>query len=533
MPSSNSVAERLVSVGVKRVYGLPGGEMLDLLEAIRKVGIEFVLVHHEGAAAFMAAAEGRYLRSIGACISTLGPGATNLVTGIAHAYLDRCPVIALTAQLPTTYKPDYTHQRLALHDLFAPITKGSFVVQAASAIATVDQALSLAATEPFGPVSLHIPRDVMSQFINNEHIDTQPNNEAVKGNLDFEDMVTRLNQAEHPLVVVGVGTPASASASVRQFVEVYGAPVGVTAKVKGMIDAIHPLFTGTYGGMMADSVLLNVISERDLVLCIGVDPIEIDRPWQLDAEKYIWMLPSLNVDQTTLPENTWLGDIQSGLRQLMTAITPRSFDGQADAARICSAVRTKLESGVPAQLVEMSPLHVLDILAKTWPTSDIVCCDVGAHKLLIGQQWPSSIPNRFFLSNGLSSMGYGVAASIALNLASGGVPVLAVVGDGGLMMHMGELETAVRQGAHVLYVVFYDHSLTLIESSQRRRGHPLYGMNFTLPDIDLIGKAFKLPTWQATNEAELITAVEAFANVDGPALIGVTIDAREYDQQNT
>ncbi len=149
----------------------------------------------------------------------------------------------------------------------------------------------------------------------------------------------------------------------------------------------------------------------------------------------------------------------------------------------------------------------------------------------MGQAWPATIPNRFFMSNGLSSMGYGIVAPFALSLAAGGAPVLSVIGDGGLLMYLGELETAVREGAHVLYVVFCDASLALIESSQRRRGYAKYGMQFNAPNVVYLGAVVGLPAWQASSKAEVTEAVTAFIALNGPVLLGITTDPREYDQQ--
>jgi acetolactate synthase-1/2/3 large subunit len=531
---SNTVArtiiEHLAAADVQRLYGLPGGEMLELLEAARQAEIDFILVHHEASAAFMAAAEGRYRRSPGACISTIGPGATNLVTGVAHAYLDRCPVIVLTPDLSTILGQDYTHQRLDLSGLFRPITKGAFSVEAPSAIDTVENAIAIASTEPFGPVSIHLPRDVASQIAGTTRMEKSLPNINSDGLMSLEAIADRLNKAQNPLVVIGLGTSPNIAGAVRDFVEAYGAPAGVTPKVKGMLNADHPLYSGTYGGMMAESVLMEVIGECDVILGIGLEPTELDRDWP-KKERVIWMLPSPNVSQTRLPDNTWCGDLQSGLKQLCDLVNGRRDKGYDHARKIRTSVRNHLEKGIPSDLVGMSPLRTLDELAILWPVSDLVCCDVGAHKLLIGQQWPASIPNRFFLSNGLSSMGYGIAAPIALSVSNDYAPVLSVIGDGGLMMYLGELETAVRTGAHVLYVVLIDNSLALIESAQRRRNYPLHGMRFNMPDITQIGALFGMPVSQIQDWSDLRNAVDRFHNLSGPALIGINIDAREYDAQ--
>lgn len=526
---AQTIARALKAAGVERIYGLPGGEMLDLLEATRQVGIRFVLTHHEAAAALMAAAEGQYRRSPAACISTLGPGATNLVTGVAHAYLDRSPMIVLTADLPTTLGADYTHQRLDLKRLYEPITKASYVITAETVAVTVERAIRLAWTEPFGPVSLHVPRDMNPL---QAATPGTPSSEPLQGlgDLSLQQVADRLNRAKQPLVIVGLGTPPRLSDPVRRLIEAYRAPFGVTPKVKGIVDEQHPLFSGTYGGMMAEAVLYQAVRDSDLIVCVGVEPSELDRYW-LDHPNVVWLLTSPGIGQPGLPRNAWCGDLGEGLGQLRRLLEPAEFEGENRAAKVRKTVRAKLESGVPVRPQGLSPLRTLQALAKAWPASDAVCCDVGAHKLLIGQAWPASAPNRFFMSNGLSTMGFGIAAPIALSLTEGGAPVLSVVGDGGLLMYMGELETAVREGARVLYAVFIDSAYSLIESSQRRRGLPQFGMRFRPPDLSQIGAAFGVPVWFAENERELAAGVRAFQGAGSTALLGVQIDPTEYDEQ--
>lgn len=529
MNVAQTIAQSLKHVGIERIYGLPGGEMLDMLEACRAVGIHFVLTHHEASAALMAATEGQFRRAPAACIATLGPGATNLVTGIAHAYLDRSPVIALTADLSTALGPDYTHQRLDLPQLFQTITKASYALTAERAGETMAEALALAGTEPLGPVSVHVPRDLNAQPAGHG---TKQNSRAalLGGDMSLEQVAARLNQAVNPLVLIGLGTPLAAGGALLKFINAYGAPFGDTPKIKGILDEAHPLFSGTYGGMMAESVLADFVRSRDLVLAIGLEQSELDRYW-LDEKSFVWMLGAPNVSLERLPPHTWLGDLTQGLDELIGQLDPKPFDGERVALDTLSAVREKLLRGVPQDLRGLSPLSVIDTLVETWNPAHCVCCDVGAHKLLIGQAWISSVPNRFFMSNGLSTMGFGIAAPIALSLTNDHAPVLGVIGDGGLLMYTGELETAVREKAHVLYVVLVDSSYSLIETSQRRRELPLYGMRFEPPNLHYIGAAFNVPTWHAGTLDELKKVVGEFSQLKGPALVSVPIDPREYDVQ--
>jgi acetolactate synthase-1/2/3 large subunit len=527
---ATAIAEGLGAAGVERLYGLPGGEMLALLEACRKAGIEFILTHHEASAAFMAAAEGQFQRKLSACVSTLGPGATNLTTGIAHAYLDRCPMIVLTAGSSTNFRGDHTHQRLDIARIFAPITKGSFIIRASGAPWIVDEAIRLASSEPFGPVSLNIPSDVAEQEIIPQEMQTKTHPHELEGDLSLEEVAIKLKGASKPLVLIGLATPPDAVDQVRRFIDVFGAPVGVMPKVKGLIDESNPLYAGTYGGMMAESVVSNFMRTRDLVLCVGLDPAEVSIDWP-NQENFLWMLPSLNVNQSTLPSYIWLGSIAEGLMTLTSMMYGHNADGQLDAAEVRARITARLERAIPDQLLGISPLRALKTLAKAWSPMNPVCSDVGAHKLLIGQFWPSSYPNRFFMSNGLSSMGFGISAPIAISLTSSHIPVLSVIGDGGFLMYLGELETAKRVAAHVLYVVFRDCSLALIENSQRERGYPKIGVQFETPDIVKLANSFNIPAWRASDESELSSLVKKFEDLAGPAIIDTPIDSREYAKQ--
>jgi acetolactate synthase I/II/III large subunit len=527
---ATAIAEGLSAAGVERLYGLPGGEMLALLESCRKAGIEFILTHHEASAAFMAAAEGQFQRKLSACASTLGPGATNLTTGIAHAYLDRCPMIVITAGTSTNFRDDHTHQRLDIARIFAPITKGSFIITASGAPSIVDKAIRLASSEPFGPVSLNIPSDVAEQEIIPQKMQTKTRSHELVGNLSLEQVAIKLSSASKPLVLVGIAIPPDAVEQVRRFVDTFGAPVGVMPKVKGLIDEAHPLYAGTYGGMMAESVVSNFVGTRDLILCVGLDPAEVSIDWP-NQENFLWMLPSLNVNQSTLPPNVWVGSIAEGLMTLTSMLYGHNADGQLDAAEVRTRITAQLENAIPDQLIGISPLRALKILAKVWSPLNPVCSDVGAHKLLMGQFWPSSYPNRFFMSNGLSSMGFGISAPIAISLAGNHIPVLSVIGDGGFLMYLGELETAKRVAAHVLYVVFRDCSLALIEKSQRKRGYPRIGVQFETPDIVKLADSFNIPAWKAFDESELSSLVKKFEDLDGPAIVDVPVDSREYYKQ--
>jgi thiamine pyrophosphate-dependent acetolactate synthase large subunit-like protein len=222
----------------------------------------------------------------------------------------------------------------------------------------VDKAIRLASAEPFGPVSLNIPSDVAEQEIIPQKMHTKTHLHELVGDLSLEQVAKKLSRASKPLVLIGIATPPDAVEQVRRFVDIFGAPVGVMPKVKGLIDEATPLFAGTYGGMMAESVVSNYMRTRDLILCVGLDPAEISIDWP-NQENCLWMLPSLNVNQSTLPPNVWLGSMAEGLMTLTTMLYGHNADGQRDAAEVRTRITVPLERAIPDQLIGISPLRAL------------------------------------------------------------------------------------------------------------------------------------------------------------------------------
>ncbi|HEX9495624.1 MAG TPA: thiamine pyrophosphate-binding protein, partial [Candidatus Limnocylindria bacterium] len=277
-----TIGERLRGAGVRHVFGHPGGEVVDLIEGFRRAGLEFVLTRHETAAAFMAEVIATSTGLPQACLATLGPGATNLVTGVAHAYLDRAPVIALSGQLPVDRYEITTHQKLDLRALFAPVTKWQARVSAANAAALTDRAIRVALEPRRGPVFLEVPSDVPAQ----EAIGSPPDAPvvAVSAAIDPHAVARALEllrASSHPVVLAGLDALDAAAPLVR-FAEASGIPVVCSPKAKGLIRDDHPLCVGTIEGL-GTAKLYDWLGTRDLVFMVGLDPVELDRDWTVPA----------------------------------------------------------------------------------------------------------------------------------------------------------------------------------------------------------------------------------------------------------
>ena len=520
---ARAIGDRLRAAGVRHVFGHPGGEVIDLIEGLRQAGLEFVLTKHETAAAFMAEATATLTGIPGVCLGTLGPGATNLVTGVAQAYLDRAPVIALSGQLPTERYEVATHQRLDLKGLFAPITKWQATLSAENAAAVVERALRVATRARRGPVYLEVPSDVPKQETVNvalprfatEHVPAI-DDDAVRA------AAARLHDSERPLLLVGMDANNDAvPGPLRRLAEAWHMPVMVSPKAKGVLREDHPLFVGTIEGL-GTAYLYDFIDTCDLVLMVGLDPVEFDRDWSAKARiVHIGVVP--NDDRYYGSEVEIVGPIDAAIERLFAAskATPNVARDEINAFRDAFTSRVRGSAkGLTAQ-------EVLAELRAALPEDALVTCDVGYNKAVSAQCWPAYRPRTFFVSNGLSSMGYGLPAALALKLADRTRPVACMLGDGGFAMAMAEIETGTRLGLGVRVIVLADEALSQIKAGQERKGYAVTGTTFGAIDYEKLGSAFGIDARTVSTVAE---CREAFRETPGdrPTLIAARVDPAGY-----
>jgi len=518
---ARAIGDRLRAAGVRYVYGHPGGEVVDLIEGFRQAGLEFILTKHETAAAFMAEAAATATGVPGVCLATLGPGATNLVTGVAHAYLDRAAVLAFSGQLPAERYEIATHQRLDLRLLFAPVTKWQATVSSANAGSVVERALRVAQRPRRGPVFLEVPSDVPKQDtvdVALSRVATEPTAAIDKDAI--RSAAARLRGSERPLLLVGMDANEDAVAGpLRRLAEAWSVPVIVSPKAKGIFREDHPLFLGTIEGL-GTAYLYDYIDTCDLVLMVGVDPVEFDRDWTARARiVHIGVVP--NDDRYYGSEVEVVGPIDSALESLASDPRPKLALDQIRAFRDPFAARVRPSSA------RLTPQQVLSELRAALPEDAFFTCDVGYNKAVSTQCWPSYRPRTFFLSNGLSSMGYGLPAAFALKMAEPTRSVACVLGDGGFAMSMAELETGVRLGLGVLIVVLVDDALSQIRAGQERKGYPVTGTTFGSLDYSKLGAAFGIEAKIVTTAAECREAFRV-PPTDRPALVAARIDPSAY-----
>jgi len=533
MTTAAAVAKALADAGIERVFGLPGGEVLVLIDELRKAGIDFVLMRHEANAGLAAAVYGKLRGQPGVVLATLGPGAANLLLPVSSAYLDQEPLLAITAQLPGELPPSHTHQLLPLSEIYRPVCRLVEQITCDNAGDVVSRALSACMERPYGAAYLTLSaREALKPAIPRPPIKGGPaRTEVITSGRDSagraRELRTRLAAAERPLVLIGLGVSNENAGRIRRWLDDWGLPVAVTPKVKGIVDETGPNFVGVISGMAADGLMVEALAASDLLIGLGLDPVEIDKTWH--AELAIeWVLDAPNV-AGLVPAGTGFVNHAAFLDAIASEPAPRQWDRPFAEVqrrrRDLLIAPTRAEGSLAAT---MWPGDLIRALSAAVPASTIVTTDVGSHKYLFGQFWPSRHPGTFWMSNGLSGMAYGLSAAIGAKLAHPEVPVLAAVGDGGFSMNAQELETAERVGAPFITVVLEDGSYSLIKLAQENRKLPSHRMDFGPIDTVKMAEACGVQALRTTNPDQLASAVRLAVEQNRSLVAGVPVSYADY-----
>jgi acetolactate synthase-1/2/3 large subunit len=522
-----AMAEVLHRAGVRYAFGYPGGEIVELMNAVKEVGIPFILTKHENTAAFAAGVTGEILGIPGVCMATIGPGAANMVTGITNAWMDRDPVIAITGQIAASRYNTATHQVMDSVALYKPITKWSANIHPGSAAETLHKAIRIASSERPGPVHLSLSSDQAKLEAGGKIPATSPVRTFAGMGAPCRDAVAQakdlIDRSGRPMIFAGLGIlRAEASQALVRLAEKISAPVIVMPKAKGVIPEDHPLFAGVFE-MLGDRLILELGAKADVILACGLDVVEYDKPWIFEAPVvHIDALP--NSDEFYPAQVELVGHPGSALAALTEQLPSRQTWTQEEIA----AHRRDLWALTTRPGSAMAGHEVVTAARKILPKDTVATCDVGAHKFLVGQLWTTYTPKSFFMSNGLSGMGYGFPAAMAAQLAYPDKPVVAFLGDGGFAMYMAELETAARLQLPLIVVVLCDGALSLIAMSQERRGLSHHGVHFGNPDIVKIAQAFGADGYLCATPAEVEKAITSGWKKRKLTVIEAIIDPAPY-----
>jgi len=533
MNTSQVIIQYLAAAGIRHIFGYPGDPSVEFLEAARREGMRFVLGTREGTAGLMAEACGQLTGRPGVCLSTLGPGSTNLVNAVAGAYLDRVPMLAISGQIERKREPYFTHQVVDHNRLFSPISKWVTALQPDTVATVMRKALRIACAERPGPVHITAAGDVVGAEATDREIGLPPMR-ALRTPQLFStgaaeaDPVKRLKSARRPAILAGISAARSgASTSLVRLAETIGAPVVVAPMAKGVMPEDHPLYAGTLD-MACNKFVWDFLKGADLLLAVGFDAVELVKPWTLSMPiVHIDTIP--NTDQIYRAELEIVGDIPG----ILDAIAAASGSLERWSAAEVAAHRARLKALYYAGRVNarLNPTDVVDAVRSVMPRDTIVSTDVGSHKMLVGQGWTTYAPRALLMTNGLSSMGFSLPAAIAAKLVHPDRPVVCFVGDGGLAMVQGELRVAASLKIDPIVVVFCDNSLNRIELKQIARQYPSWGTVIEPTDIAMLARAMGCDGVEVDSAKALESVLAGARARDRPLVIGAKIDPAQYATQ--
>ena len=544
MKASDLFVKCLEAENVKYIFGIPGEETNDLMISISESEtIKFILVRHEQAAAFMADVYGRLTNKVGVCLGTLGPGATNLTTGVASAYMDRSPLLAITGQTEITQMHKESHQNMDPVTMFTPITKWSWSIKDADGIPEIlRRAFKIATEEKKGATHLDLPIDVAKMESSLKPLSSK--NSTVSGPISssLHEATKMILMSNAPVILVGNGCIRNdASNIIRRFSDLTGIYSMNTFMGKGVISDISPTHMGTIGIKESDYAL-HALKLADVVISIGYDLVEYSpKNWNASNLKKIIHIDSTTaeVDNYYNPDLEISGDIKLTMNLLINSVKKYRNEIQINSInkqkiiramarfrKIKEEVDWRIEQFNDDEAYPIKPEKLIHEVRSVLSSEDILISDVGAHKLWIAKIFKTYNPNTCIISNGFCSMGFALPGSIGAQLACPSRKVVAMCGDGGFLMNVQELETAVRLQLPIIIVVWCDSDLGVISIKQRLEfGRSVY-TNFNNPNFVKLAESFGAKGYRITRTDEFSCVFrEAIKSSHTPVVIAIDIDA--------
>ena len=534
MTGAELLVRCLENEGLEQMFGVPGEENIAVLEVIRDSKIHFLQTRHEQGAAFMADVQGRLTGKASVCLATLGPGATNLLTGVADANMDRAPLVAITGQVATERFHKESHQYLDLISLYRPAVKwNAQLVRPQVVPEAVRKAFKVAQTEKPGATHLDLPEDVaeaeasagLDPLLPQQAFPTEPLDQQI------ERAAKIILEARDPIVLAGNGVARGrASEALRRFTDSLGIPVVETFMGKGSLPDTHPLCLGTVGLQEHDYVSCG-LDRADAVICVGYDLVEYaPARWNPRRDKRIVHIdPSpAEVDAAYQVSVGVQGAIAESLARIVEQTSARADSGKIrGAGALREIIQKEFRAEAEGDSFPLKPQQVVRALRQVLGDNDILISDVGAHKLWIARMYPCMAPNTCIISNGFASMGIALPGAIGAKLLYPQRRVLAACGDGGFLMSVQELETAVRAQTNFVALIFEDSGYGVIKWKQMKRyGRPAF-VNFNNPDFVALAESFGCRGYRVTAAQELQPILEDAFRQQVPAVVACPVDYGE------
>lgn len=529
-----NVAELLVKCmereGVEYIFGVPGEENIDVIDALYDSDIDFIVTRHETSAAFMAGTYGRLTGKPGVCLATLGPGATNLLTGVANANMDHAPLVAITGQAGLNRQHKISHQYYDLLSMYEPVTKWNAQIKTGEITPeVVRKAFQVAGQEKWGATHIDLPEDIADTKVDASPLEpaerphTQASKEVVSQAADM------IKKAEHPIILAGNGiTRQQATREMREFINTSQIPIVHTFMGKGTVPWVNDLSLLT-AGIGGNDYITCGFGSSDLIISVGFDMAEYPpKNWNPDGKTPII---HLDTEEAETDENypvalSLLGDIKANLQQLGNSIKSQERNVKW-VANVRKKTIDELNAFKDDTSFPVKPQKIISDLRSVLNEEDIAISDVGAHKMWMARLYHSYEPNTCLISNGLASMGVAVPSAIAAKMVYPERNVVAVCGDGSFQMTGAELETAKRLNLPIIVLMWRDGGYGLIEWHQLKKFDRASYIKFGNPDFEQLAKSYGFEAVKITKAEDLKPTLEKAIAMNKPVFIDCPVDYSE------
>ncbi|MEP7296268.1 MAG: acetolactate synthase large subunit [Burkholderiales bacterium] len=528
MKAAELFVKCLENEGVEYIFGIPGEENIDVMDALLDSPIQFVTTHHEQGAAFMADVYGRLAGRAGVCMSTLGPGATNLITGVADANMDRAPIVAIAGQGATTRLHKESHQILDLVSMFRPITKyAAQILEPQTVPEIVRKAFKVSQTEKPGGAFIDFPENVAEMSVDKTPIRVQTASTSHAPDHKLAQAAELIGAAKSPIILAGNGVIRQGAAdALVSFAQTLRIPVANTFMAKGVVPFTNELSLGTIG-MKAHDLPWFAFEKADVVICVGYDMVEYHPDmWNPDGSKTIIHIDALpaEVDERYIVAVGVLGDLRASLPAIAQRAAPQAAGAFRAIRRAIVSDRAEFSQDTAFPI---KPQKIVWDLREALAPDDIVVSDVGAHKMWMSRMYRAERPNTCIISNGFAAMGIALPGAIAAKLAYPDRKVVAVTGDAGFMMNSQEIETAIRMKTALVVLIWNDSEYGLITWHQLRHFGRSSHISFKNPDFVKYAESFGAAGYRVERAEDLLPTIKKALADDTVAIIDCRVDYSE------
>ena len=533
MKASDLFVKALEEEGVEYIFGIPGEENLDLLNSLKDSSIKLILTRHEQAAGFMAATYGRLTGKSGVSLSTLGPGATNLVTAAAYSQLAAMPMVMITGQKPVKHSKQGKFQILDVVEMMRPLTKYTHSIVSGNNIPSrIREAFRISQEERPGAAHLELPEDVAGEEADSQPLPRSRARRPVAEGKAIKQAVEMIEKAKNPLLLIGAGSNRKMPARMlRAFVDKTQMPFISTQMGKGVLDERDPLFLGN-AALSANDFLHRAIAKADLIINVGHDDIE-KPPFFMEQDSFQVIhinFLSAEVDPVYFPQLEVIGDIANSIWQINERIMPQGSWDFSYSLKVKKAVDAHLLEGADDPRFPMLPQRFVADVREAMPSNGIIALDNGVYKIWFARNYKAHEANTVLLDNALATMGAGLPSAMGAHMVFPKRKVMAICGDGGFMMNAQELETAVRLKMNLICLILRDNSYGMIRWKQANLGFEDFGLEYGNPDFVKFAECHGANGYRVEKTEDFVPLLKKCNDTPGVHIVELPVDYSENDR---